>query len=178
MSDGWVKIHRSLLNWEWWDDQNTARLWLTVLLSANHKAEHWHGMTIEAGQFVTSYDKLAARSGLTVKKVRTALEHLKKTGEITVKTANKFSLITVVKWGDFQVQTDEEGKQKANKWQTKGKQMATNKKLKNEKKEKNIYTISPPKYIIQQMNGTLPEETPATEEDIARIKQLQDKMKC
>lgn len=178
MNDGgWVKIHRSMLKWEWWDDQNTSRVWLTVLLLANHKAERWHGQIIEAGQLVTSYAKLATHSGLTVKKVRTALEKLKSTGELTVKTANKYSLITIVKWGDFQLHADEEGKQRANKGQTKGKQRATNKNEKNIRSKEYIY-ITPPEYIVQQMSGTLPEETPATDDDIQKIKSMQEKMKC
>lgn len=178
MNDGgWVKIHRSMLNWEWWDDQNTARVWLTVLLLANHKAERWHGQTIKAGQMVTSYDKLAERSGLTIQKVRTALNKLKETGEVTVKSTNKNTLITIVKWADFQLLPGDSNKQITIKQQTNNKQLTTNKKEKKLRNKEYIY-ITPPEYIVQQMNGTLPEETPATEDDIQKIKSMQEKMKC
>lgn len=50
-------------------------------------------------------------------------------------------------------------------------------KSKRKSKSKNII-MPPPDYIIQQMNGTLPEETPATEDEIQAIKDLQEKMKC
>ena len=179
MTDGgWVKIHRSLLKWEWWDDQTTARVWLTVLLLANHKAERWHGQTIEAGQLVTSYSKLAAHAGLTTQKVRTALEKLKETGEVSVTSTNKYTVITIVKWGDYQLLPGDGNKQITNKQQTNNKQITTNKKEKKLRSKEYIYTFTPPDYIIQQLEGTLPEETPATEDEIQAIKDLQEKMKC
>lgn len=182
MSDGWVKIHRSMMNWEWWDDINTRALWLTILLSANHKATRWHGQVIKAGQFVTSYGRLADLSGLSNQQVRTALNRLKETGEVMVESTNKYTLISVVKWADYQLIPDKSNKQITNKQQTNNKQITTNKNIKNKRSKENIYTahfrFTPPDYIIQQINGTLPEETPASAEEIDAIKQLQEKMKC
>ena len=34
---GWIKLHRNILQWEWWDDRNTRDLFLVALLLANHK---------------------------------------------------------------------------------------------------------------------------------------------
>ena len=51
------------------------------------------------------------------------------------------------------------------------------KEIKNIRSKEYIY-ITPPEYIVQQMNGALPEETPATEDDIQKIKSMQEKMKC
>lgn len=179
MNDGgWIKIHRSVMTWEWWDDRNVRDVWLTILLLANHKETRWHGKTIKAGQFVTSYGKLSQQSGLTVQQTRTALDKLKKTGEIAVTSTNKNTLITVVKWGDYQLLPGDSNKQITNKQQTNNKQITTNKNIKKLRSKENIYTFTPPDYIIQQMEGTLPEETPATEDEIQAIKDLQEKMKC
>jgi hypothetical protein len=34
---GWIKIHRSILEWEWYEDTNTFRLFMHLILKANHK---------------------------------------------------------------------------------------------------------------------------------------------
>ena len=97
-----IKINRSILDWEWYPDINTTRLFLHLLLKANWKDARWQGYEIKRGSLVTSLQTLASETGLTVNKVRTALEHLQKTGEITSKTTNKFTLITIEKYGVFQ----------------------------------------------------------------------------
>jgi CTP-dependent riboflavin kinase len=105
--NGFVKIYRSLLEWEWWDDINTFRLFMTILLLANWKEKKWHGKTIARGSLWTSLDTLSKESGLTIQQTRTALEHLKSTGEITDQSTNDGRLITVENYSKFQ---DEEKK--------------------------------------------------------------------
>ena len=57
---------------------------------ANHEDQKWEGVTIKRGQRVTSYQHLADETGLTYQKVRTALNNLKSTGEITSKSTNNY----------------------------------------------------------------------------------------
>lgn len=102
MNNGWIKIHRSMLDWEWWDDQNTRMLWLTILLSVNHEPKRWHGITVDAGEMITSYAALAQKSGLSYQSVRTSLEHLISTHEVTCESTHQFTRIKVVKWAEFQ----------------------------------------------------------------------------
>ena len=59
MNSGYVKIYRSLLKWEWYDDVNTCRLFLHLLLTVNYTDGQWHGMTIKAGSRVCSIRKLS-----------------------------------------------------------------------------------------------------------------------
>ena len=113
MSDAFIKLHRKLLDWEWYDDPNTKIIFLHCLLKANWKPCKWHGIQIEAGQFVTSLQVLADETNLSVHQVRTALEHLISTGEVANKSQSKFRIITVNNWHEYQVS----GKQVANKWQ-------------------------------------------------------------
>ena len=56
---------------------------------------------------VVSYTGLAEATGLTVQKVRTVFKKLKATGDLTVKTTNKYSLLTIENYSKFQ------GKQQA-----------------------------------------------------------------
>ena len=41
---GWIKIHREILNWEWYDDINTTRLYVHIQLKASFKDSKWKGI--------------------------------------------------------------------------------------------------------------------------------------
>lgn len=140
MNSGWIKLHRSLLEWEWWSDMNVRNLWLTILLLANHDEKKWQGQTIASGQLVTSLQHLAVRSGLSVQQTRTALGKLKSTGEINIQSTNKNTLITVIKWADFQCceenstsNQQSNNKRATNEQQTDNKQITTTEELKNDR---------------------------------------------
>ncbi len=99
---GYVKLHRSLLGWAWHDDPATGWLFINLVLMANHVPSEWRGISIQRGQLVTGRKALAEQTGLSEQSVRTALNHLKSTGEITISPTNKFSLVTIVNYGKFQ----------------------------------------------------------------------------
>lgn len=105
--NGHIKLHRALTEWGWYKDLPTCKLWLHILLRANYKACEWQGIEIPRGAFATSYAALSAESGLTVKQVRTALDKLKSTGEITVKTNRHYTIVTVAKYDEYQSAPDE-----------------------------------------------------------------------
>lgn len=134
---GWTKLYRSFVNWEWFTVPNMVHIFIYCLLKANHKNKRWRGIEIKRGSFITSYGNIANETGLTVKKVRTALKNLEKTGEIIRKSGNQNTLITICKYDTYQIFNDEEGKQRANRGQTEGNQRATTKNDKNIKNDKN-----------------------------------------
>ena len=101
-NNGWVKLHRSLLQWEWWDEPNVARLFIYCLLKANPADRRWKGQIIERGSFITSRSHLAVGTGLSEQQVRSALAHLQSTGEITSKTTNKNTKITICNYDKYQ----------------------------------------------------------------------------
>lgn len=148
--EGWIKVHRKLVDWEWYNDINVKVVFLHLLLTANHKEKQWKGQTILRGQKLTSIEHLADDVGLTFQQTRTALKKLKSTHEITIKTTNKNTLITIEKFNNYQFEIDEDNKQNnkqfnnliTNNQQTNNKQITTNKNEKNDnndniKKEKN-----------------------------------------
>ena len=98
----YIKVFRKLLNWEWYTDVNTKTLFLHCLLKANWKDGAWRGHTIKRGQFITSLPSLSKETGLSIREVRTALNHLKSTGEVTDKIYSKFRIITVKNWNRYQ----------------------------------------------------------------------------
>lgn len=140
--EGWIKLHRSLLNWEWYDDVKVFRVFIHCLLKANHKDNNWRGVEIPAGSFISSYQKLSEETSLTVKQVRLSLNKLKRTNEVAAKSTSQYTMFQIVKYNDYQQEDKQKGKRGANKGQTEGKQRATNKnekKVKNDNNEKNIY---------------------------------------
>ena len=108
--NGYIKIDRGIMDWEWWDDDKVLKLWLTVLLLANWEDKKWHGKDIPRGSFWTSIESLSEASGLSTQEVRTALCKLISTGELTSKATNQGRLITVVKYGVFQDDTSKSNK--------------------------------------------------------------------
>lgn len=141
MDNGWVKTHRKLIEWEWYDDSKIVHLYLHCLLKANHKPNKWRGIVIESGQFVTSYNKLSCELPMSVQQIRTSLNKLKSTSEITIKSTSKYSIISITNWDSYQQDNKPANKQVTSKQQTDNKQITTNKNEKNDKKLKEyIYT--------------------------------------
>ena len=105
-----IKVYRKLLDWEWYTDTNTKALFIHCLLRANWKAGTWHGVSYDAGEFITTLPKISAETGLSIQQARTALEHLELTGEVTSritdratgKKYNKIRIITVNNWDGYQ----------------------------------------------------------------------------
>lgn len=110
-NNGYIKLHRSILKWEWWDDANTMRVFLWLLLNAQYENSRYHGIEVPKGSLIVGRKKLSNEVGISEQSVRTALEHLKSTNEITIKSTNKFSLVTIVNWAKYQYRDDESNQQ-------------------------------------------------------------------
>lgn len=111
MNEGYIKLFRKFTMWEWYDDINTSRLFLHLLFTVNWQDKKWHGIEVKRGSIVTSLSKLADETGLTVDQVRGSLVKLISTNEITKQTTNRYTIINVVKYNDYQVNDKENPKQ-------------------------------------------------------------------
>lgn len=135
MDKSFIKLNRKILNWRWYQDANTMRVFIHLLLKANYKDNDFEKTSVKRGQLITSQSHLAEDLKISVKNVRTALEHLKSTGEVAVETTTKYSIITINNYDEYQksaVTLADEG-------QTNGRQTADEgQQYKNSKKEKNI----------------------------------------
>lgn len=127
----WIKLYRKFIDWEWYQDGPASRVFLHLLLTANIEDKNWRGITIKRGQTATGRKALAKALKLSEKQIRTALDKLKRTNEVAIKTANRYSIITICKFDDYQEVLIEEGQQKG---QEQGQQRATTKEKKEEKK--------------------------------------------
>lgn len=102
LKKGYIKLYRSLLDWEWYDDKNVCRLFTHCLLRANHADRTWHGQIIRRGSFITSYEKLSTETSLTVREIRTALNKLKMTNELTCKSTSRNTTIIINNFNFYQ----------------------------------------------------------------------------
>ena len=102
MNTGFILLFRQITEWEWYQNPNTFRLFVHCLLMANFTDGRFEGEEIKRGQFVTSLPSLSKQTKLSIQQVRTALDHLKSTGEITDRIYPKYRVITVVKYNDYQ----------------------------------------------------------------------------
>jgi len=136
MDNGFIKLHRKLIEWEWFTDSNTFHVFMFLLLDANHADKKWKGVMVKRGEKTTSVDKIRLRTGLSTQTVRTCLKRLESTREITIKTTNRYSIITICNYDTYQSKENSTNKQLTNDQQTANKQLTTNKNEKNEKKDK------------------------------------------
>lgn len=145
---GYVKLHRQMTEWEWYQDTYVKCLFLHLLLCANYEDKRWRGKMIFRGQLVTSLAHLSDGSGLSIRQIRTALGKLSETGEIITETTNKFTVITICKF-DFYQSNEEDVRQSndnqtTNKRQTNDNQTTTTKEYKEykEREEDNPHTYA------------------------------------
>jgi len=99
---GWIYLHRMFLDWEWYDNVNTKVLFIHLLLKANYKDRKWKGITIKRGSLITSLEHLSKETGLSVMQVRTVIDRLKSTNEITYLGTPNYSKITIKNYNRYQ----------------------------------------------------------------------------
>lgn len=102
INGNFIKVNRSILNWEWYDDLNTFKLFLHLLLTVNWKDGKWRGEVIQRGQRVVSLDKLSEETKLTKMQIRNSIKKLILTQEITQSKMLKTSMFTIVNYDKYQ----------------------------------------------------------------------------
>lgn len=129
--EGWIKVHRKFLQWEWYDDTNTVRLFFHILLMANHKDKKYRGKTVKRGSLLTGRELLASQLNLSTQNIRTSLSKLKSTNEVTIKTSSQGTEIQINNYDKYQDTTNEI----TNNQPTTNQRLTTNK---NERKKEDI----------------------------------------
>ena len=108
---GFMRLHRNLLDWEWFDNSQMVHIWIYFLLKANYQDSKWRGIDIPRGSFVTSLGTISNETRLTIREVRTCISKLKATGEVTIKATNKYSIVTVCNYDRYNFTNDDSDKQ-------------------------------------------------------------------
>ena len=100
----YIMVDRNLRMWRWFKTPNTLQVWLWLLMSANIEDHDFQNETIHRGELATSRQAIMNATGLTEQQVRTALKHLKLTGEITVQQRANYQVISIVSYDIYQSQ--------------------------------------------------------------------------
>lgn len=97
----WVKLHRGITDWQWYTNTNTFRVFIHLLIKANHEKSHYRGVPILRGQVFTGRKLLAKELNMSEQEIRTALNHLLRS-EITIKSTSRHSIITINNYDTYQ----------------------------------------------------------------------------
>jgi hypothetical protein len=137
MQNGWIKIHRKLLEKGYWRKSAYAHLWIHLLLTANHQQKEfmWNNkiIHIKEGQILTGRKELSKQTGISETTIENILKMLENEHQIGQQKTTKFRIITIINWKEYQkldTKTD-------NGRTTNGQQTDTNKNDKKEKNDKN-----------------------------------------
>lgn len=107
MDQSWFKIYRKIIDWEWFSCPYTLKVFIYLLSVANYKKKNWRGLELQPGDVITGRKQLALNLDMSEQKIRTILERLKSTNEITIKTSPQGSVIHIVRYAMYQISTNE-----------------------------------------------------------------------
>lgn len=130
-----------MIDWEWYNDSKTLHLFIHLLINANHSDQKWQGKMIKRGQLITGRDKIKSLTGISEQSIRTCLQRLKDTKEVTIKTTNKYSIITILNYDLYQFSENinqQDNHQSTINQPTTNQQLTTNKNVKKKKNDKNV----------------------------------------
>jgi len=142
MVDGWIKLFRKVLDSGWLRNHKLWVFWSYCLLKASHK-DHSQlvGFTqveLRSGQFVFGRKQASIDLNMTQQSIRTCLKNLKKAGNLTIKSTNKYSIVTICNWEFYQNDqlAIQPAKQQASNQQVTSKQPASNQQVTTNKNER------------------------------------------
>lgn len=136
-SNSYIKLFRSFLSWEWYEDLNTKAVFIHLLLIASWKENKWRGIDLKPGDLIRTNENIAKELNMSPRNVRTAISRLITTGEVTVKKEGKYRVITLKNWGRFQRSDSEVTAKQSPKRQRSDSEVTAykeNKEIKNSKK--------------------------------------------
>lgn len=143
MAEGWVKLYRELLDKPIWLNSTPGQktVLVTILLLASHTSNSWEWggkkFVIQPGQFVTSANSLAEKSGRGVTRqiVRRSLDRFEALGFLTTQRTNESTLVTVANWGIYQGTDDNRTNHRTKDEPSVNQPRTTIKNVKNDKKK-------------------------------------------
>lgn len=142
-----VKVDRNILQWRWYQDANTVRVFIHLILMANVKDHDFEKITVHRGELVTSLASLSKQLKMSVRSVRTSLEHLKSTGEVTSRNYPHYQVISIAEYDRYQAVPTRQttsNRQGIDKASTSNRQQSKNIRMKEGKNEKNVCVHTPP----------------------------------
>lgn len=144
--NGYIKLHRKMMEWGWYKDPNTKAVFLHLLLAASFRESTFQGEKLKPGQVIIGRKSLAETLGISEQSVRTSINRLKSTNEITTKSTNRYTVVTITNWAKYQMPEENQPTEQPTVQPTTNQQLTNNqphlKNVKNVKNEKNDYYFS------------------------------------
>ena len=104
--NGWIKLHRCLLEKAVWQNHNIFRVWCWCLLKATHKPhEQMIGMKkilLQPGQFIYGREIGSIETKVRPSTLHDCMMWLKGNNSISINPTTKYSIITVTNWDLYQ----------------------------------------------------------------------------
>ena len=143
---GWVKVYRKIMVKGYYKKSQYVHLWLHLLLKASHNETEfmWNGKIekLQPGQFVTGRKQLSAETGISQTTIERILNLLESEQQIGQQKTNKYRLLTVINWDEYQGTRHQKQQPADNQPTTKQQPADTFKKVKNVRM-KEIKSMSP-----------------------------------
>jgi len=106
MNRGYIKLWRKSIDSGWIKNHKLWAFWSYCLLKASHQEFDAiigvQTVHLLPGQFIFGLRIASSDTGLSIREIRTILAFLKKAENLTIKSTNKFSIITIVNWPIYQ----------------------------------------------------------------------------
>ena len=100
---GFIGLYRSLMNWEYADDDAVFSCFIKLLLSVNYQEKVWHGEVVKRGSIIGSIDSLCMKLHMKRDKLKRCLNILIESGVITIDVKpNKYHIITIINYEKYQ----------------------------------------------------------------------------
>lgn len=146
MAEGWIKLHRLLLENCTFQNPDLLKVWIWCLLKATHcdrtQMVGFQNVELHEGEFVFGRKKAAEELRMNESKVYRLINILGKLEKVHIKSSSKFSVVTIENWQLYQgceQESEQQNEQEVNnKRTTSEQQVNTNKNVKNLKNEKNV----------------------------------------
>lgn len=106
--NSWVKLYRKLLQSPIFENEKALKIWIWCLLKASYKdREQLVGLQVvnlKSGQFIFGRKKASEELRMTESIIYKYIKLLEDLQMISIESNNKFSIVTVEKWEDYQIE--------------------------------------------------------------------------
>jgi hypothetical protein len=115
----WIKLYRKILKSPIWDNEKALKIWIWCLVKATHEDRKQligkQIVNLKKGQFVTGRKKASEELKINDRTIYDYLKLLENLKMISINSNNKFSIVTIEKWEDYQVEELQNQQQNDNK---------------------------------------------------------------
>jgi hypothetical protein len=156
MDNGFISLHRKIEDNPIFQDSELFHLFICLLLDANHEKkrllQNGQEIWIERGQVKTGQHLLALKTSIPRGNVWRKLQTLQNLGIVSIVPSSKFSIITIVKYEDYQNVWNKSSSRLSSKRVASEYQVSTNNNDNNEINNMPTARFDSKEYITQLLN--------------------------